>query len=256
MGCADTDTSDSSSRPLLFGRGVLCSGLVPQFPRRSGWCPAKFDSEDNHGLPAIHPTAVASGPQQHHSSPHPPSGGCGQDNQANSDSREPSIIWGHFQPPDHSPSIQASSVASLARREFLSHFQLARRLDEPRRLEQFPHRWPFGSRTWFWPGALRLGLTQSLSHWSWSVCSEPTWMGCPGQSFLSLRRGSNNGTHRRRVPADKVHWRPTGPPHCWRWSSWMAAYDQHTLKKDLFLYSVLVSKKIFECTQCIKHIVC
>ena len=63
-------------------------------------------------------------------------------------------------------------------------------------------------------GALRLGLTQSLSHWSWSVCSEPTSMGCPGQSFLSLRRGSNNGTHRRRVPADKVHWRPTGPPHC------------------------------------------
>ena len=48
------------------------------------------------------------------------------------------------------------------------------------------------------------GLCAASLH-QWGVQDNP---------FLSLRRGSNNGTHRRRVPADKVHWRPTGPPHC------------------------------------------
>ena len=121
--------------------------------------------------------------------------------------------------------------------EFLFLVLLERRLVGSNYLERFPCRGPIGSPSWVWFGALRLGLTQPLPHWSWQVCGEPPPVGHPGQSILLLWQHSDDVPHCRRVSADEIQRWPPGSPQRWRPSSWVASQEKRTLRRSRIKYS-------------------
>ena len=128
-------------------------------------------------------------------------------------------------------SVQAPCVAGVTWPRVLFLVLLERRLVGSNYLERFPCRGPIGSPSWVWFGALRLGLTQPLPHWSWQVCGEPPPLGHPGQSILLLWQHPDDVPHCRRVSADEIQRWPPGSPQRWRPSSWVASQEKRTLRR-------------------------